>query len=406
MRTTILLLIFGLLLLPLVSATAEITDRSYTGAHPELPANWDQGENWDAGKVPHLANAVHIGFSSPYVAVTGTLCQAFSLQIQTGGKLALRGSDTGKFLGILTDLTIESGGVFGTAEGEGPNGPIVLIGGNILNNGTFDLRGVCAAQEQVVLVGCHQVIRGANQIVFQNLRSLTKFTVDGLDVYVLGTYNGPWPDEINGGRFIVGESPLPITLAYFRAALSNGSSGVELTWRTLTEVDNYGFYVERRAVDASAYDIVAFVPTKGNGIVPHDYAYTDATAGSGTWEYRLRQVDLTGEETSKEGVRVEIQGVTGVADNAAPAAFALHQNYPNPFNPETSIRFSVQTAGSARLIVYDALGREVGLLFEGVAEPGRYYDVRFDGAGLSSGTYFYRLETAGRVDMKKMVLMK
>ena len=55
-------------------------------------------------------------------------------------------------------------------------------------------------------------------------------------------------------------------------------------------------------------------------------------------------------------------------------------------------------------MVYDALGQEVATLFDGVAEPGRFYSVRFGGTGLSSGVYFYRLNAGTQVDMKRMVL--
>jgi hypothetical protein len=151
---------------------------------------------------------------------------------------------------------------------------------------------------------------------------------------------------------------------------------------------------------------VDFVPTQGNGIVPHDYAFVDGTVPGGNWYYRLRQVDLTGDESTTDEVLVEVQGVTGVVTESMPQGFALQQNYPNPFNPETAIRFAVQTAGQARLVVYDALGQEVSTLFDGVAEPGRFYSVRFGGTGLSSGVYFYRLHAGTQTDMKRMLLMK
>ena len=111
-------------------------------------------------------------------------------------------------------------------------------------------------------------------------------------------------------------------------------------------MDNYGFYVERRAADATVYQPVDFVPTQGNGIVPHDYAYVDATVASGKWYYRLRQVDLTGDESTTDEVLVEIAGCDRCGDGDRAGGFALQQNYPNPFNPETAIRFAVQAAGT------------------------------------------------------------
>lgn len=406
MRTTVLVILVGLL--TVVQSLAGVTafDRHFTGSHPTLPMNWEQSQNWDSTKVPGLLNRVHIAFASPYVAVTGTLCEAFTLNIQTGGALALRSSERGRFLVVVNDVTVDAGGAWKKEGPDGTAGPIVVIGGDIRNAGTIDLKGVNTAQEQVILAGCAQTLSGTADIVFQTLRSFAKFTVDGVTVYVTGTYYGPWPTLVNGGQFIVGEAPLPITLASFTAAPVHGATGVALQWRTVTEVDNYGFFIERRAAGAGTFQQVDFVPTQGNGIVPHDYAFTDAGVAAGTWYYRLRQVDLNGDASMTDEVRVEIAGVTDVATDAVPAAFGLQQNYPNPFNPETAITFTVGAAGSATLVVYDALGREVATLFDGMAEPGRMYSVRFDGAGLSSGMYFYRLTAGAQVAMKRMVLAR
>jgi hypothetical protein len=406
MRTTLAVIVVVLLAAVPAVAGVNAVDRHYTGSHPSLPANWEQSANWDSTKVPGLLSRVHIAFSAPYVAVTGTLCESYTLGIQTGGKLALRRTETNKVLIVVNDLTVDAGAFF-TKEGpDGTTGPIVIIGGDIRNCGTIDLNGVNTAQEQVILAGVHQTLGGTADMAFQTLRSFTKFTVDGITVRVTGKYYGPWPTLVNGGQFIVGECTLPITLASFAAAHTGDNAGVTVQWRTLTEVDNYGFYVERRATDAVVYQQVDFVPTQGNGIVPHDYTYTDASVNSGVWYYRLRQVDLNGDESTTDEVRVDVAGVTGVTESDVPAGFGLQQNYPNPFNPETSIRFTVAAAGTASLVVYDALGREVSRLFDGVAEPGRLYSVRFDGAGLSSGVYFYRLSAGTQTDMKRMVLTR
>ncbi len=405
---TFLVLLFTVLalFLPLATGQACINERHYDGGHAEYPSNWERAANWDPDETPGLNSRVFIAFASPYVAVTGTSCYAYGVTLQTGGRLVIRKADNGKTLTIATNLMVELGATFGTAGSYGSNGPVVKIGKNIENHGVIDLRGVSSGHDQVVLTGSCQTIGGTAQVVFQNLRSCSTFTVDGIDVYVVGTYTGPWPNEINGGRFILGEPPLPITLAYFRAAFQVSSQGVEVVWRTLSEVDNYGFHIERRAADATDFETVAFLPTQGNGIVPHDYSYTDVSVRSGSWYYRLRQVDLSGDQTTSDAVLVELQGVTAVDPAIVPAEFGLQQNYPNPFNPETSIRFSVGNAGRARLLVYDGLGREIAMLFDGTAEPGRQYTVNFGAAGLSSGTYFYRLETGTRADMKRMVLMK
>lgn len=91
--------------------------------------------------------------------------------------------------------------------------------------------------------------------------------------------------------------------------------------------------------------------------------------------------------------------------SAVPATFALEQNYPNPFNPTTRIRFSVETHGRTVLHVYDLLGREVTTLVNDDLAPGSY-ETTFDAKNLASGTYFYRLQSGGRVETKKLLLVR
>lgn len=392
-----------------VLALADSTDvRTYVGGAPApLNINWEIPGNWNPADAPTIKSPVIIAATRPYVAVTSPLGAALNVTIQADGTLALRAVDNLKVLGIVGDLTVESGGAFIGVDGPGKGGPVVAIGGDIVNNGLWDLSGIATGHPAVALLGIRQQrISGSQPLIFENLFALHRFVVDGVDVYVLGKYTGPWPEEINNGRFIVGENALPITLAYFTAAFDPGVKGVAVTWRTVSEINNYGFFVERRSVEGTRYDTVAFVPTKGNGIVPHDYAFHDASVSHGAWYYRLRQVDMDGTATSTEDVLVQVSSTASVESETAPMVFGLTQNYPNPFNPETLIRFSVDAPGAARMKVYDAVGREVATLFDGAVESGRYYTVSFNGGGLSSGTYFYRLESGAKAEMKRMVLVK
>ena len=84
----------------------------------------------------------------------------------------------------------------------------------------------------------------------------------------------------------------------------------------------------------------------------------------------------------------------------------LEQNYPNPFNPTTTIKFALAETQKAELKVFDILGNEVSTLFNGIADGGKVYETEFDGANLSSGIYFYRLESENKVESRKMLLIK
>ncbi len=88
-----------------------------------------------------------------------------------------------------------------------------------------------------------------------------------------------------------------------------------------------------------------------------------------------------------------------------PNGFSLSQNYPNPFNPVTNINFSIPKSGYVKLTVFDILGREAAILVNENLTTGTY-KVDFDASGLSSGVYFYKLETDVFIDVKKLILIK
>ncbi len=314
---TLLRVAFALFLAPALALACDPDVRSFVGGETApYNTNWEKPANWSPAIPPTLLTSVSIAYASPYVAVTGTVCTALDLCVKSGGKLVIRKSDNGKILAVLTSFTVETGGSFLGVGGSGTNGPVVAIGGNIINNGTWDLTGIATGHPAVVLLGCKtQRITGSRMLVFENLLSEHQFIVDGVDVYVVGKYTGPWPQVVNNGRFIVGEHPLPITLAYFHAAFDTYANGVKLTWRTVSEINNYGFYVERRSRESETYDQVSFVPTQGNGLTAHEYSLSDASVSAGSWYYRLRQVDLDGTESSTEEVSVEISGLTSVGSS-------------------------------------------------------------------------------------------
>jgi len=85
--------------------------------------------------------------------------------------------------------------------------------------------------------------------------------------------------------------------------------------------------------------------------------------------------------------------------------FALYQNYPNPFNPSTSIQYAIGSKQNVQLKVYDVLGNEVAILVNEFREAGSY-DISFNASNLSSGIYFYKLQSGSFVQTRKMILIK
>ena len=103
---------------------------------------------------------------------------------------------------------------------------------------------------------------------------------------------------------------------------------------------------------------------------------------------------------------VRVLSATDVNDDfRLPEEFVLYQNYPNPFNPTTSIEYVVGSIEYVSLKVYDVLGNEIATLVN-EEKPVGNYQLEFDGANLPSGIYYYRLETGGPSETKKMMLLK
>ncbi len=87
-------------------------------------------------------------------------------------------------------------------------------------------------------------------------------------------------------------------------------------------------------------------------------------------------------------------GVQNISSTITPEKFELFQNYPNPFNPSTFIKFQLPEKSYVQIKIYDLLGRETANIFEGEFEQG-FYSASFDGSGLPSGIYYYKIEAHG-----------
>jgi hypothetical protein len=106
-------------------------------------------------------------------------------------------------------------------------------------------------------------------------------------------------------------------------------------------------------------------------------------------------------KTTTGGEPVGIQ----IVSTEIPEQYSLSQNYPNPFNPKTIINYELRITNLVKLTVYDVIGHEVAVLVNEKQLPGTY-EVEFDGSGLSSGVYFYKLVTEDFTDVKRMMLVK
>jgi len=94
-----------------------------------------------------------------------------------------------------------------------------------------------------------------------------------------------------------------------------------------------------------------------------------------------------------------------IASVAEPAEFSLGQNRPNPFNPTTTIDYSLPQESHVKIAVYNTLGQQVDVLVDAV-QPTGHHSLGWDASGLASGVYFYRIETEGYTESKRMFLLK
>ncbi|MCZ6704160.1 MAG: T9SS type A sorting domain-containing protein [Ignavibacteria bacterium] len=192
----------------------------------------------------------------------------------------------------------------------------------------------------------------------------------------------------------IGNSAFPVELIFFAGTISGNN--VELRWRTETELNNYGFDIER-ATENSDWLALGFVEGHGNSNSPKEYSFSDSNIGiSDRYYYRLKQIDNDGTFEYSDIITVEV----GVPDN-----FYLSQNYPNPFNPQTRIDFTIPEKLVVTLRVYNILGELVTELIHEEKDAGSY-SIIFDASNLSSGIYVYRLETSDFIDLRKMTLLK
>jgi len=223
-------------------------------------------------------------------------------------------------------------------------------------------------------------------------------------------------DSIGGGWFrifITYDNVIPVELSSFTASVLQNEEAVQLNWTTVTETNNSGFEIQKTSPLPSPYqgeggeagrgwEAIGFVPGFGTTTEPKSYSFIDEDISTGTYKYRLKQIDFDGSFEYSNEIEVEV--------DFTPKDFVLYQNYPNPFNPATSIKFEIP--GQARndnvlvtLIVYDVLGNEVATLVNEEKQPG-VYEVEFDASNLTSGIYFYVMRADNFINTKKFVLIK
>jgi hypothetical protein len=343
----------------------------------------------DAGTLSKCYSKVNVSVNSAtYVGgLAGSNNGSFSDCYATGNVVGGSSSDVGGLIGfnggIITNC-YSSGSVTGSVTLGG------LIGGN--NSGTYNNSFWDNQTSGQASSG------GGTGKTTADMKTQTTFTGAGWNFTttweMIGT-NYPRLRDIPDGA-------LPVEFTSMTATALPHM--VALRWQTATEVNNYGFEIERKlSAESSQQGAVTwkkagFVSGSGTSSSPHEYSYLDRNLAPGRYAYRIKQIDNGGTFRFTQAAEAEI--------GLAPIEFTLGQNYPNPFNPTTTIEFSLPEAGQAVLKVFNGLGQEVATLVNERMLEGVYHQATFNANHLATGMYFAKLEFNGKSLFKKLLVVK
>jgi len=191
---------------------------------------------------------------------------------------------------------------------------------------------------------------------------------------------------------------VPVELSAFTAKTIG--SKIKLNWETATEINNYGFEIERSSnvqdQSPKVWKKLGFVPGNGNSNSKKNYTFEDINLTEGKYFYRLKQIDNDGQYEYSSIITIDL---------ANPKQFALEQNYPNPFNPSTTIKYSIPLASKVKIIVFNLLGQEIDILVDEFKEAGTHL-IDYVAKNINSGVYLYKIETNTFSQTRKMTLLK
>jgi hypothetical protein len=352
---------------------------------------------------PPLANADNGYWRSFVLTDFGITIDLFVTMVEIGIESATSGDGTGT-QPLTCNLYITDGvapfpagfpgslSLIGTHSMDVPDQALTLFQIPVIGSAT-------AGSELVVEIAIPNTVGGENHLFFIGSNALGQTAPSYISSVDCGS---GVPDDLADIGFpnmhivmsVTGNEVVPVELTSF-TAIVNKDGNVILNWSTATEVNNHMFEIERRNTEGQ-FTTIGYVEGFGTTTEQQEYSYSDNSIKTGTYFYRLKQIDFGGQYEYSDEIEVEVNG---------PLTFALEQNYPNPFNPSTSIKYSVPENGFVKLSVYNLVGEEVSVLVNETVDAG-FYEATFNAANLPSGTYFYRLQVGTKVETKKMILLK
>ncbi len=289
-----------------------------------------------------------------------------------------------------------------TIENVGVDGYWILLAADGLSGGTYNV--------DMTADGFTGITDYTKLHLLKRTYSSNNWSIEGTHSECTGSNTTPVLHRVGlttFSEFSVGstiDNPFPVELILFEADITGGN--VNLNWGTATELDNYGFYIERKS-ENDKWMQIGFVDGFGNTNSPKSYSFVDKDIQNGRYCYRLKQIDNNNNISYSKELEIEI--------NFKPKEFVLYQNYPNPFNPVTIIKYSIPVDSRVIIKIFNTIGEELSQQKNEILQAG-YYEVVFDinklPYKLTSGVYFVTIKAIplnGNNEfnkVKKMILLK
>jgi hypothetical protein len=186
--------------------------------------------------------------------------------------------------------------------------------------------------------------------------------------------------------------------------VSDGNNGAYITWEDHRNVGNFDIYAQRIASNAAInWAATGFLICSA----PNNQLSPMIVSNGNLGAIVVWQDFRNGNNFDIYETGFNISGIvaTGNEEVLIPDEFSISQNYPNPFNPSTMINYQIPVAGNVKISIYDALGKNVGILVNKTQNAGNY-NIEWNASNLPSGVYIYKIESGSFTSSKKMVLIK
>lgn len=352
-------------------------------------------------------------FPGEVILYSNTLQTSFNYAVANDYDLIIR-STTGLSTGLrlapsypTVELVMPAGSNSYTQTffGDIITSPVVITGAGIDSNQTayklefYSVDPISATNASSYANGyvAGQIAFIANtlNVSFDSARTLSR--AKGSENGVLDFYNG-------FGKVIpqnIITNPLPVELISFTGKIIGKK--ILLNWQTATEINNYGFEIER-SWGNEIWKKIGFVNGNGNSNSPKDYSFMDNQPLEGVdIKYRLKQIDNDGQFEYSDIITLNFSITT----------FELYQNYPNPFNPSTTVSWHSPIEGNVNIKIYDVLGNLVCEVINEHKSAGKN-QIEFNAISqeknIASGVYIYQIEIRSddfhHTMIKKMTLLK